>query len=96
MVGSATFIILSGFPEQSGVTVAFMCIAVAFFGLSFTGFMVNPLDIAPKYAGIIIGLSNCISTTPGFIGPSLVGIITRDEVRIFLSKFDKVDRFKKC
>lgn len=79
MAGSAVFIILSGFPEKSEVTVSFMCIAVAFFGFSFTGFMVNPLDIAPRYAGIIIGISNCVSTTPGFIGPSLVGIITKDE-----------------
>jgi len=79
MAGSALFIILSGFPERSEFAVSFMCIAVAFFGLSFTGFMVNPLDIAPKYAGIIIGISNCIATSPGFIGPSLVGVITRDE-----------------
>eukprot|EP00794_Sanderia_malayensis_P005170 gene5170-5822_t len=79
MAGSAVFIIVSGFPERSEIAVSFMCIAVAFFGLSFTGFMVNPLDIAPKYAGIIIGISNCVSTTPGFIGPSLVGIITKDE-----------------
>ncbi|XP_065071667.1 sialin-like [Rhopilema esculentum] len=79
MVGSSSFIILAGFPERSEIAVAFMCIAVAFFGFSFTGFMVNPLDIAPKYAGIIIGFSNCISTSPGFIGPSLVGILTRDE-----------------
>ena len=71
-----------------------MCIAVAFFGLSFTGFMVNPLDIAPKYAGIIIGLSNCISTTPGFIGPSLVGIITRDEVGIFFQNLMKLIDFR--
>ena len=86
MAGSAVFIVISGYAENAIITVCFMSIAVAFFGFSFTGFMVNPLDIAPKYAGIIIGISNCVSTMPGFIGPSLVGIITKNDVSNLRSK----------
>ena len=66
--------------EGAVETIALLCVAVGFFGFAFSGFMVNPLDIAPKYAGVIIGISNAISTTPGFLGPTIVGIITKDGV----------------
>ena len=83
VVGSGLFLIIAGYVESSTVTIAFLCVSVAFFGFAFSGFMVNPMDIAPKYAGTIIGISNTVATTPGFIGPFLVGIITKDGVRIF-------------
>jgi len=34
------------------------------------------LDIAPRFAGIIIGISNVFGSMPGFISPMLVGYIT--------------------
>lgn len=53
-----------------------MCVAVAGRALgSSGGFRVNHLDIAPQYAGVLMGITNCFATLPGIISPYLVGII---------------------
>ena len=49
-------------------------------GLNATGYAVNILDIAPKYAGVIIGISNVFGSMPGFISPQIVGFITTKNV----------------
>ena len=49
-------------------------------GLNATGYAVNILDIAPKYAGVIIGISNVFGSMPGFISPQIVGYITTKNV----------------
>jgi len=50
--------------------------ATGFSGLSISGYMSNHLDIAPDYAGVLMGLSNCAGTIPGFMGPLMVGHFT--------------------
>ena len=44
-------------------------------GASAGGFGVNHLDIAPKGAGVIMGLSNTAGTLPGVIGVYVSGLI---------------------
>lgn len=43
-----------------------------------SSFAVNHLDIAPIYAGELMGITNCISNVSGFLVPTVVGIITED------------------
>jgi len=50
--------------------------ATGFSGLSISGYMSNHLDIAPDYSGVLMGLSNCAGTIPGFMGPLMVGSFT--------------------
>jgi len=45
-----------------------------------TGFNVNHLDIAPRYASILMGLSNGAGTFSGMICPLLVSYVTQDKV----------------
>lgn len=40
------------------------------------GFNVNHLDIAPNFSGTLMGISNCLATIPGFLGPYIVGVLT--------------------
>ncbi|XP_018578564.1 sialin-like, partial [Anoplophora glabripennis] len=40
---------------------------------------VNHLDIAPKHASVLLGLSNTFATLPGIISPILTGYIVTDE-----------------
>jgi len=47
------------------------------------GFNVNHLDIAPRYAGILMGISNGVGTLSGMLCPIVVQYITKDKVRIF-------------
>jgi MFS transporter, ACS family, solute carrier family 17 (sodium-dependent inorganic phosphate cotransporter), other len=39
------------------------------------GFAANHLDIAPRYAGILMGLSNTFAQLPGIVGVALTGFI---------------------
>jgi hypothetical protein len=44
------------------------------------GFNVNHLDIAPRYASILMGLSNGFGTFSGMICPKVVETLTVNEV----------------
>lgn len=53
---------------------------VAFSGFAISGFNVNHLDIAPKYASILMGLSNGIGTLAGIFCPIVIDFLTKDSV----------------
>jgi ACS family sodium-dependent inorganic phosphate cotransporter len=55
--------------------VAIATVSLAGTGLGTGGFIVNHLDIAPRYAGILMGLSNTFATLPGIIGVAATGFI---------------------
>lgn len=60
---------------QTGAMFALTC-GVAFSGFAISGYNVNHLDIAPRYASILMGLSNGIGTLAGIIVPyALDGLI---------------------
>lgn len=46
----------------------------------FCGFLSNHIDIAPKYAGTLMALTNTVATLPGIIMPIFVGAITHGNV----------------
>ena len=62
--------------------VALVTTAIGLLGLNFSGYAINHLDIAPSYAGILQGITNTFATVPGFLGPTVVGILTENRVRI--------------
>jgi ACS family sodium-dependent inorganic phosphate cotransporter len=41
------------------------------------GWGVNHLDVAPRYAGILMGISNTFATLPGIVGVALTGFIVQ-------------------
>ncbi|CAH2277493.1 vesicular glutamate transporter 3 [Pelobates cultripes] len=45
------------------------------------GFNVNHLDIAPRYASILMGISNGVGTLSGMVCPLIVGAMTRHKSR---------------
>jgi ACS family sodium-dependent inorganic phosphate cotransporter len=58
---------------------SFTCIvgAVGLCGISAAAFIVNHIDIAPQYAGILMGITNTAATLPGIISPIIVGDIVK-------------------
>jgi MFS transporter, ACS family, solute carrier family 17 (sodium-dependent inorganic phosphate cotransporter), other len=50
-------------------------VSLAGTGMGTGGFAVNHLDVAPRYAGILMGLSNTFATLPGIIGVAATGFI---------------------
>lgn len=65
------------------MAVAFLTIGVGITGLNASGYAVNILDIAPQYAGVIMGVTNVFGSAPGFISPQIVGILTPNKVNEF-------------
>lgn len=49
------------------------------------GFNVNHLDIAPRYASILMGISNGVGTLSGMVCPLIVGAMTKNKVSHFYS-----------
>lgn len=49
----------------------------------FSGFNVNHLDIAPRYASILMGISNGVGTLSGMVCPLIVGALTKHKVYFF-------------
>lgn len=47
-----------------------------------SGFNVNHLDIAPRYASILMGISNGVGTLSGMVCPLIVGALTKHKVFI--------------
>ncbi|KAB5541841.1 hypothetical protein DKX38_014815 [Salix brachista] len=74
LVASLALIALPIFRTSSG---AVFCssVALGFLALGRAGFAVNHMDIAPRYAGIVMGVSNTAGTLAGIIGVDLTGKI---------------------
>jgi ACS family sodium-dependent inorganic phosphate cotransporter len=66
-------------PGAKSPVVAIALVTVALGGVAFgvAGFAVNHLDIAPQYAGILMGLSNTFAQLPGIVGVALTGFIVQ-------------------
>ena len=79
-LGAGSFILAAGYAETAMVAVTCMCIGVAASGLMHSGYNVNMLDIAPRYACVIMGLTNTVGTLTGFLSPMMVGFITANKV----------------
>ncbi|KAL3315172.1 hypothetical protein Ciccas_006203 [Cichlidogyrus casuarinus] len=54
----------------------FINLAVGFSGFAISGYNVNHLDIAPRYASVLMGLSNGFGTLSGFLCPYTAEKIT--------------------
>lgn len=48
-----------------------------------TGFLTNHMDLAPNFAGTLLGITNSLANITSILGPLLVGFIVRDNVRFF-------------
>ncbi|XP_067658052.1 sialin-like [Haliotis asinina] len=64
--------------SQRPLAITLLVLGVSLTGFQFSGFIVNHVDIAPAYAGILFGISNSIAAVTGFISPVVVGVITSE------------------
>ncbi|XP_043246791.1 vesicular glutamate transporter 1-like [Amphibalanus amphitrite] len=76
-----TFLLVVAYSTTStGATVALM-LAVGFSGFAISGFNVNHLDIAPRYASILMGITNGCGTLSGLICPIVTSNMTMHKTR---------------
>ncbi|NXA41083.1 VGLU2 protein, partial [Eudromia elegans] len=77
----ATLLLVVGYSHSKGVAISFLVLAVGFSGFAISGFNVNHLDIAPRYASILMGISNGVGTLSGMVCPIIVGAMTKNKTR---------------
>lgn len=83
LLGAGFFLIGLGFLDcsQTVLAVALLTLAVTISGCVYSGYFVNHMDIAPQYAGTLMGISNGLSASAGFIAPAIAAAITKSQER---------------
>ncbi|XP_047046169.1 probable anion transporter 7 isoform X2 [Lolium rigidum] len=74
VVAAVALMALPSFGTPSG-TVICSSVSLGFLALGRAGFAVNHMDVAPKFAGIVMGVSNTAGTLAGIVGVGLTGNI---------------------
>ena len=68
-----------GFVDCHTTVWAIVILVIGVSGMGFQyggGFVLNHVDIAPKYAALLFGMSNTVATIPGFVAPIVIGALT--------------------
>jgi len=73
--GISTALLIVGEVESVWLAITIMTIGNALGAFVVGGFVVNHMDIAPKYAGTLMGITNTAGTIPGIIGVFVSGLI---------------------
>jgi len=74
------FLIAVGFLGCNRILIVFAIITSnSFVSLAVSGIGVNHLDLAPNYAGTLMGITSTIATVPGLLGPEVVAALTYRE-----------------
>ncbi|XP_061787380.1 sialin isoform X2 [Nerophis lumbriciformis] len=79
MLPPAGFLLAVAYAGCSHVlTITFLTLSSAVAGTSSPGVFINQIDIAPRYAGFLLGITNMFGTIPGVIAPIVTGYFTED------------------
>lgn len=73
LLGSAFGLIVASYVETPLVAVIVLCAALGVLGFTWAGFGPNHLDVAPRYADVLAGLTNTAGNLPGVIGVVVTG-----------------------
>jgi len=65
--------------DNAEIAVALLVIAVGANAASYLGFQVNHIDLAPNFAGTMMGITNCVANICSIIAPLIIGFIVTDE-----------------
>jgi ACS family sodium-dependent inorganic phosphate cotransporter len=76
--GSAAVLASVGYVHDATLAIAFMSLGSVIGAFGSSGFAVNHLDLAPRHAGVLMGLSNTAATIPGIVGVTVSGVILQE------------------
>ncbi|CAJ0941076.1 unnamed protein product, partial [Mesorhabditis belari] len=74
--GEAFFMLFVAYTRKESIAVICLILAVGSSGFAISGYNVNHLDIAPRYAAILMGFSNGVGTLAGLFCPIITEILT--------------------
>lgn len=79
MVPGAAFLIAVSYAGCSQVlSVTFLTLSSTISSATASGVYINQIDIAPRYAGFLLGITNTFGTIPGVLAPIATGYFTED------------------
>ncbi|OCT78351.1 hypothetical protein XELAEV_18029460mg [Xenopus laevis] len=79
MLGPAIFLLAAGYTGCNyTLAVVFLTLSTTLGGFSVAGYGINHLDIAPSFAGLLLGITNTFATIPGMVGPIIAKELTHD------------------
>ncbi|XP_061393380.1 sialin-like [Musca vetustissima] len=76
IVKGLVVVALAYFGHNSTAAIVLLTVATMFHGAVSSGPLASIVDIAPNFAGIVLGISGMIGVLPGFISPYIVGVLT--------------------
>ncbi|XP_068146982.1 putative inorganic phosphate cotransporter isoform X1 [Drosophila tropicalis] len=65
--------------DESTTAVVLLCFTVGMNGSTYLGYQMNHIDLSPNFAGVLMGITNCVANIMSIIAPLLVGFIVTDE-----------------
>ncbi|ETN58282.1 Sialin, Sodium/sialic acid cotransporter [Anopheles darlingi] len=77
-LAQTVFMMVGALVLKPGPTITCITIAVGCGAFAWCGFAVNHLDLSPKSAGVLMGISNTFSTVAGILTPIVSGQLTRN------------------
>lgn len=76
MFGPALSLIAASYTGcSSALTVGLLSLGVGLMGGTMSGYRINHLDISPRFAGILMSLTNCIANVFALLAPLVAGYI---------------------
>ncbi|XP_053190148.1 sialin [Scomber japonicus] len=79
LLPASGFLVAVSFSGCSHIlAVTFLTLCTTIGGISASGVYMNQIDIAPRYAGFLLGITNTFGTIPGVVAPIATGYFTAD------------------
>jgi len=73
--GLATCLLLVAEVDSAWMAIGILCLGKVFSAACTGGFLVNHMDIGPRHAGTLMGITNTAATIPGIVGVYVSGLI---------------------
>jgi len=75
LLGAALFLFLARDISSAPIAMFYLCGALGLLACTYSGFAPNALEIAPRYSGVLAGITNTAASIPGIVGVTLTGIL---------------------
>ncbi|XP_015367786.1 PREDICTED: sialin-like [Diuraphis noxia] len=80
--GALGLVVLGYMGEDANAAICMYVFVVAIGCCTNVGFNINHLDLAPNYAGILMGFTNAVAALGGVLAPTVCGFIVQDQTSV--------------
>ena len=75
MTGMGAGLLIASQVRDPDTALAVLCVTMAFYSFSSSGFACNHLELAPRHGAALYGLTNTFATIPGIVGVAITGFL---------------------